>query len=121
MRHENRTTFCQTEQQPACQTLWQAVRNPLKSLERVKGTGSLKANSLKIWKIIFGQSCVLYSYFVAPTLALGQPIWSPGTRDGSAGLRQGSLREAGGRKEQQTSGPLSTQASRNQASKRLAR
>jgi hypothetical protein len=49
--------------------------NPLKKLERVKGTCRLKANSLKIRKIIFGQLCVLYSYFVAPTLALGQPTW----------------------------------------------
>jgi hypothetical protein len=67
-----------TEQQPACQTLWQAVRNPLKSSERVKGTWRLKANSLKIKKIIFGQLCILYLYFVAPTLALGQPIGALG-------------------------------------------
>jgi hypothetical protein len=48
--------------------------NPLKSLERVKGTCRLKANSLKIRKIILDQLCLLYWHFVALTLALGQPF-----------------------------------------------
>jgi hypothetical protein len=46
----------------------------LKTLERVKGTRRLKANSLKITKIILDQRCGLYWHFVAPTLALGQPF-----------------------------------------------
>jgi hypothetical protein len=51
------------------------------SLERVKGTCRLKANSLKIKKDIFDQLCVLYSYFVAPGLALGQPFGPPSSRE----------------------------------------
>ena len=51
-----------------------AACNPLKTLEWVKGTCRSKANSLKIKKIIFGQLRVLYLYFVALTVALGQPV-----------------------------------------------
>jgi hypothetical protein len=50
------------------------VLRKLPVVERVKGTCRLKTNSPKIKKIIFGQLCVLYLYFVAPTLALGQPL-----------------------------------------------
>jgi hypothetical protein len=51
-----------------------SASNSLKSLEQVKGTCRLNANSLKIKKIIFDQLCVLYWYFVAAALALGQPL-----------------------------------------------
>jgi hypothetical protein len=47
-------------------------------MELLKGICRLKANSLKIKKVVFGRPGVWYSYFEAPTLALGEPIatWS---------------------------------------------
>jgi hypothetical protein len=48
-----------------------AAAKRLKSLERVKGTCRLKANSLKIKQIILRQLCVLYLYFVALKPAFG--------------------------------------------------